>query len=62
MVTKALKRVCPKCGNAVHVIKSIVATSSNDITTRLQSVKCTSCGLSGTIDVTEKLVWHFPSQ
>lgn len=44
MATRALKRVCPRCGNAVHVIKSIVATSSNDITARLQSVKCISRG------------------
>lgn len=60
MDIRALKRVCPRCGNAVHVVKSIVATSSNNITTRLQNIKCVSCGLSGTIDVTEKLVWHFP--
>lgn len=62
MPTKAIKRRCPRCGNAVHVVKSIVATSSNNITTRLQNIKCVSCGLSGTIDVTEKLVWHFPAQ
>lgn len=57
MVTRALKRVCPRCGNAAHVSRSIVANATKEVVCRLQEIRCIGCGLLGTVDVTEKIVW-----
>ena len=57
MCAKAFKRLCPVCGKHVLVTKSVPIPHDREVMYRIQTVRCTGCGLQGTIEVTEKCTW-----
>lgn len=58
--TREPKRCCPTCNSPVHVTKSITPKKGHQHVERLQTLRCSACGLRGTLTIKEDILWHFP--
>ena len=54
------KRDCPACGQPVYVTKSVTPSKDHSHVERLQAIRCSSCGLRGTLTIKEDISWRFP--
>lgn len=55
---KPPKRLCPQCGNAVRVVKSINIIKTETYIERLQHLKCQQCEQRGVLVTKEYVEWR----